>query len=268
VVVPVVKGKTVEEATRALERAGFKADADNVANTDVPLGIVFDSDPKAGDKAKHGSRVKLKVSSGPPTITIPNVVGQPADDVVTFLRNFGLTVATTQAPSEDVAEGRIISQDPPANSKAHPGDTVRLTISSGAPDVRVPDVTGLDATEAANRLGQAGFRTRSQQEASSDVDEGKVIRSDPSAGVLVARGSTVTIVVSSGPAPVAVPDVTGQTENDARSRLEQDGFRVEVQSEDTTDPAEDGVVIGQVPRAGTQAPPGSTVTISVGNLVP
>jgi len=103
-----------------------------------------------------------------------------------------------------------------------------------------------------------------RQEASGDVSEGRVIRTEPTAGTPVEVGSTVIIVVSSGPQTEPVPDVRGLDEDSARSALEDAGFVVAVQNESVPlgDPRA-GTVISQDPAGNTQAQPGATVTITV-----
>jgi serine/threonine-protein kinase len=73
----------------------------------------------------------------------------------------------------------------------------------------------------------------------------------------------VTLRVSSGPAKVDVPDVTGLDEPAARAQLEGAGFEVRVTDESTTDPAQDGIVLRQSPTGGSRADDGAIVTIVV-----
>ena len=92
-------------------------------------------------------------------------------------------------------------------------------VSTGEEQVTVPDVTGQDADTAFDALANAGLTPREQSEASNDVDEGKVTRTDPAAGQRVARGAQVRLFVSSGRGDVEVPQMVGNTEAEARSAL-------------------------------------------------
>ena len=94
-----------------------------------------------------------------------------------------------------------------------------------------------------------------------------MIDQDPRSGASLSRGGTVTLFVSKGPKQSTIPDVTSQDEASARQVLEQSGFSVDVQEQDTTDPNQDGIVLSQDPPGGTRAKPGTTVTIFVGRLV-
>ena len=73
-------------------------------------------------------------------------------------------------------------------------------------------------------------------------------------------------MLSEGPSSVTVPDVRGQDEASAEDTLEDRGFQVQVEDQETTDPTQEGRVISQNPAPGVQVAPGSTVTITVGRL--
>jgi serine/threonine-protein kinase len=265
--VPGVVTRPVDEAVQALRDAGFRPVTEEVANDQVAPGVVFDQDPPAGARARRGATVRLKVSAGAPPVTVPAVVGSTVDDARDLLRGAGLSVDVRLQPSETDPQGQVIDQSPAAGREVPRGTTVTLTVSSGKPKVSVPDVTGKDATEAANILGQQGFRVRTQREPSDTVAEGTVVRTDPPGGSEAEKGSTVTIVVSSGPADVEVPSVVGMTEADATAALRSAGFEVAVQHQTVLDAADVGRVIDQSPNAGTRAPKGSTVTITVGQAL-
>ena len=118
---------------------------------------------------------------------------------------------------------------------------------------------------ASNDLGTLGLLvTKTVQEPSNTIQSGLVTRSDPSAGSLVAKGSSVVLYVSSGPAQVAVPKVTGQKLAQASATLTAAGFQVSQVTVPVNQASQDGVVVAQSPTAGAKAPPGSTVALSIG----
>ena len=139
-----------------------------------------------------------------------------------------------------------------------------LVVSSGREQVPVPDVIGRGVAEAANLLGQKGFQTTTRNQASDTVAEGMVIGTDPPAGQQADRGSLVTILVSAGPATTTVPDVVGDSEAQATTKLKAAGFAVQTQTEVVTKNKDVGKVLDQSPTANRDAPTGSTVTITVG----
>ena len=108
-----------------------------------------------------------------------------------------------------------------------------------------------------------GLTPQTSRQASPTVPIDSVISSDPPGGASIAKGSVVKLVISSGPAPSAVPNVVGQTPSAATSTLEAAGFTVLVQNVPSVD-AQSGKVVSQSPSAGMTANAGSTVTISVG----
>jgi len=147
--------------------------------------------------------------------------------------------------------GREVQQFPP---RADVGTPNRPPVAA------VPDVVGMPEADAIATLQQAGFTPAVQQGNDPTVAPGLVARQDPPGGTEIEQGSTVTIVVSTGPGTAPVPDVVGQSLEDARAALQNAGFQVAVEerADDDTPP---GRVIEQRP-SGT-APPGSTVTIVV-----
>jgi serine/threonine-protein kinase len=129
--------------------------------------------------------------------------------------------------------------------------------------VKVPDVLGLTETDAKRRVRDAGLRPRVERESSAKIPAGIVIRSDPSSGRPVDRQSEVTLIVSSGPEEVVVPDVTGQTQQDAVAALKEKGLYAVFQEKASTEPQ--GTVISQSPGAGQRIGQGSNITLFVSN---
>jgi len=120
---------------------------------------------------------------------------------------------------------------------------------------------------AAKKLTKVGFRVSEVEQNDDTVKKDHVIETRPAEGTPLNKGSTVTLVVSSGPEQVTVPDETGKTLDDARSDLENAGFKVSVTRQDTQNLDEDGIVLAQDPDGG-QAKKGSTVKIVVGRFNP
>ncbi len=255
--VPDVVGQQVDPAKSLLEEKGFHVTT-NPAQSDQPEGQVLDQDPGANTRVDEGSTVTLKVSAGPQTVAVPDVVGKMQEEADSLLSDKGFVVVPQPAES-DQPEGTVFDQDPDANAQAAQGSTVTIKVSSGPGTVALPDVTGKSEADARNQLN--GFNVQTRQEASNDVEQGKVIRTEPAAGSQVAPGSQVTLVISSGPQQVQVPQVTGLTEDNARAQLQ--GFDVRVTEQRTFDPTQDGIVASQNPAAGTQVEPGSRVSLVV-----
>ncbi len=265
--VPNVVGKTIEEAQRILENSGFEVKIAQEANDDNEAGIVFDQDPARGERVDEGSTVTLKVSAGAEAIPVPDVIGSQLDQARLLLTAQGFTVVVEEVVDEEAPVGEVVDQDPGANDEAPRGSEVKLFVSKGPAPREVPNVVGRTLAEASNLLGQAGFAVNQTTEPSNTVPEGQVIRTDPAAGTTQDKGTTITVVVSSGPAESTVPSVIGLTEANALNTLNNAGFTTTVVEQDTPDPTEDGRVIDQDPAANTTAADGSTVTVTVGRFV-
>ena len=134
-------------------------------------------------------------------------------------------------------------------------------MSGGPGEIEIPDVAGLEQSEAENRLEEAGFEVEVVEAPSSDFPEGQAIGTDPPAGESVRSGARVTLNVSSGPSQVKVPPVVGLTSEAARQQLSARGLELSATEEESDRP--DGEVIAQSPDAGTGVDPGSTVEVTV-----
>jgi beta-lactam-binding protein with PASTA domain len=191
---------------------------------------------------------------------VPDVVGQTEADANAAITSAGLVAGASQAPDDTVPAGSVISQDPAAGTTVPTGSTVNIVVSTG-PDtstVPVPDVTGQPEGDAQATLEGEGFVVTSTQQASPDVEIGLVISTNPSTGTEVAQGTTVEMIVSSGPGEVIVPDLLGMDTAEATAAAEAAGLTISV-VEDPDNPDPDGVVVKQDPAAGTTVDGGSEV---------
>ena len=262
--IPDLVGQSQADATAALKAAGLAVLITKQASADVPADQVIAMRPNAGGKVPAGTTIELQVSSGPNVVTVPSVQGAAEGDATAQLQALGLVVTTVQDSSDSVAEGNVISQAPSSGVQVKPGSTVTLTISSGKKASTVPNVTKMDVTNAQNTLIAAGLVLGSQTQANDPAPVGQVISQDPAAGTSLPAGGSVNVVVSKGPATVAVPSVVNQSRGNAEATLTSAGFSPNTVQQATSDPAQDGIVISQDPAGNSQKPQGSTVTIVVG----
>jgi serine/threonine-protein kinase len=211
VAVPDVTTKSQTDATNALQTAGFKVSVKNVANDTIPANQVFEQTPKGNTNADKGSTVEITVSSGIGDATVPDVVGRTQAAAESLLKTNNFIPEVKEAASDTVAKGTVISQSPSANAKATKNSVVTITVSTGAADVSIPNVVGLNAASASNQLGQAGFTVSTKSQANVTVPAGNVISTNPTAGTKAAKGSSVEILVSTGPATPTTPSTTTTT---------------------------------------------------------
>jgi eukaryotic-like serine/threonine-protein kinase len=195
-------------------------------------------------------------------VAVPNVVGKPVDEAKAELEALDFEVVTASENSEQ-PPNQVIRQDPPATTEADKGSRVTLTFSSGPQPVEVPDVVGQEQSEASRILTEAGFLVNAVPVESDEVDEGLVVTQSPAAGEQLAKGGQVTIEVSSGVGLIAIPDVTNQSENTARSNLQRAGFtNIQSRQESSGDVAP-GNVVRTDPPAGQEIAAGDPITLIV-----
>lgn len=265
--VPDLTGMTQEAALQALRAEDLVGNLVPETNDEIEAGIVIRTDPAAEEPAEVGSIVTVYVSSGPAEVPVPPVVGQPLETARQMIEAAGLTEGqVTDRPDADFQPGVVLEQNPPAGVRVGSGAPINLVVSSGPETVVIPDVVGDSERDATAELNSLGLLVRPQDEYSETVAEGLVIRTDPVAGTEGVIGDTVLVVVSQGPAPVQVPNLLGMTENQARQAVEALGLSLNVSAarQPVADPAQDGVVVNQVPTAGLTVNKGSTVTITLG----
>ncbi len=271
VAVPAVTGLTQAAATTSITGAGLTlGSVMQAASTTVVAGSVVSETPAAGTLVALGSAVSLVVSNGPPMVAVPAVTGLTGAAATTAITGAGLTVGTvTQAPSTTVALGNVISESPIAGTSVVLGSAVNLVISSGPPQVAVPTVTGLTQSAATTTITGAGLIVGTVTQASSPtVAAGSIISESPVAGTLVTIGSAVNLLVSTGPAPVAVPDVTSLTQAAATTSITGAGLTLGSITQAASTAVVAGNVLSESPGAGTLVPPGTAVSLVVSSGQP
>ena len=203
----------------------------------------------------------------PADVTVPRVVGQDVATATSELRTAGFATTVDRVTSGR-PDGQVLAQDPAGGEQADEGSTVTLTVSSGPGQVAVPAVDGRGEQKATAMLIDKGLVVdRVLRQPDDAIREGRVIKTSPSAGTAVDRGSDVTLYVSSGPEQVAVPDVVGLTQREAQRTLGNAGFASTVTEQGTND-EEPGTVLSQEPAAGTEVDPGASVEIVVARAIP
>ena len=192
--VPELTGKSQDEAQRSLTEAGLAVGAVTDAySEDVPQGQVISQSVAAGTSLAHDSAVDIVLSKGRQPLTVPTLSGLSASAAKSAIEDLGLVAAPTDAYSDTVAEGQVISQQTREGSTLYRGDSVAYTVSKGPEKVAIPDVVGLQREEARSRLESAGFTVK--EEAILGGFFGTVRSSDPAAGTMTKKGSTVTITI-------------------------------------------------------------------------
>ncbi|MCL2393863.1 MAG: Stk1 family PASTA domain-containing Ser/Thr kinase [Acidimicrobiaceae bacterium] len=201
--------------------------------------------------------------TGPKTLTVPNVAGQPVAAAQSQLAQEGFTnVHQSTTRSDTVPNGEVISTVPAGGARARANDPIQLNVSGGPVLVAVPDVTGQDQQEATDNLEHAGFRVTVATAHSNTVAQGLVIRSNPAPHSQEAQGSAVQITVSTGRRTETIPTLVGKSPTEAGSALAELGLTTQ-QVTESSNTVPNGQVTRTSPPAGTRVPAGSSVTVYV-----
>ena len=194
-------------------------------------------------------------------VKVPDVTGKTYEEAQKELNKYDLGIHKSTAPSDTVAKGKIISQDPADGKKVKKHTTVNVVISSGeeAKMTTIPSVVGLAEADAEKALQAKNLVVKKGDPVySDDVEQGEVVSVSPSEGAEVKEGTTVTLVISKGNQPATVPKLTGKSQSDAEAALSQAGLSGNA-TEDYSDTVEEGVIISQDTDAGKEVSKGTTI---------
>ncbi len=198
-------------------------------------------------------------------VQVPNLAGMDLSHAQAALQAKGLTYAVTHVASTTVGKDRVADQNPAEGVSVNRGSQVIIVLSSGPDTVQVPSLNGMSQTDARNELANAGLNVGDVNPVNDPtVPAGKVVKTDPAAGQNVAKGSKVTLYVSSG--QVQVPDLNGKTLDDAYKALAPLKLNIKTTTQSSDKPA--NTVIGQDLTAGSLVAQGSTITLTLSSGTP
>ncbi len=197
--VPDLRNKTVDQAKQIATEAGFILSASTGEySEDLEPNYIISQNPSSGTRAAVGSVIECVFSLGAESVTVPNVTGKSSNAAQSTITEAKLKVEVKTEKSATVPEGQVISQNPSSGTRVEAGSTVTITVSAGAEQVSVPNVVNFPRASATSTLRNAGFEVQVEEQSSPTVTSGYVISQNPSGGT-AAEGSTVTIIVSTGP---------------------------------------------------------------------
>jgi serine/threonine-protein kinase len=254
--------ETQQLASQNITADGFHPVVKTHSSLTAPNGFVYKQDPVAGQHQPKGDNVTIFVSSGKPKVAVPTLTGLKSADAVAKLKALHLVPDVHEITSGQPAD-TVTASDPKSGTQVVTGTKVRINVSKGPTPITVPGVTGEAIGQATATLNQAGFKVNPTY-VDSDQPQNTVINQSPAQNESAAKGSTVSLTVSNGPKTVAVPDVRTLDAGSASATLQGQGFKVKFTSTPVTDPNQDQIVLDQSPEGGTQAKPGSVVTLDVG----
>jgi beta-lactam-binding protein with PASTA domain len=253
---PQLVNMTKAQAEAAAQQSGFEIFyGDGAYSETVPKDVVLTQNPPTGQRIVHGGLMTLTLSLGPERYAVPDLVGIEFSVAKANLEAVKLKLKQGDKQySDTIAEGVIISSDPPADEIAKPGDTVTVVVSKGRAPITVPDLTGKNINDARGILQGLGLNAVEQYK-DNDQPLDTVIGQSPKAGSGAQKDDEIKLDVSKGPALITVPRVIDVPCDQAQQQLKQLNLQPRVGLLGT------GLVRQQDPQEGTQLPPQSEVRI-------
>jgi serine/threonine-protein kinase len=240
-----------------LDKAGLKAKwLPSVYDDTIEIGLVAQEVPAAGHDLRKGGTVGLALSLGKDHV--PNVRNKSVADATALLERAQLTVGGTKTLYDDtVRMGLVIRTEPKAGEAISPHTAVTLVVSQGPAPITMPDVAKKPVDQATSILTALGLKVTTTKGFSDTIPANSVISSSPGPGSTAHKGDTVTLVVSNGPQLYPVPDVRGMKVADAVKKLEDAGFKANVDQF----PGGPGRVLSQSPGPNSKKKRGTTITL-------
>ncbi|GAA3535212.1 Stk1 family PASTA domain-containing Ser/Thr kinase [Amycolatopsis ultiminotia] len=284
--IPSVVNQTVVSAKDQLQSAGFSSFGPNKqivcgvtpANpgdpscTEDQIDKVIAIDPAAGTTVATTTQITLTVGVRPGSVTVPDLNGKSPDEAKALLEQNKLKIGDTNQQTVDKESdvGKVVSQNPTANSSAAEGSTVDITVGSQVAYKQVPNTVGKDYTTAKQEIEDAGFQVQ-RQDQDSDKPKDQVIDQRPNGGNLEPNG-TVTLIVSKGQEEIQIPDLTGMTQDEATQTLQGLGWSGKINTQSThVGTGQPDTVVKQNPTSGSTISKDQTITLTIledGGIIP
>jgi eukaryotic-like serine/threonine-protein kinase len=210
-ILPNVVGKTFEDASAMLQKAGFPAQhGESRYHKSLPANVVLQEDPPAGSRQKRGTNVVLALSAGQRTAEVPVTTNMSLQQARISIENTGLTMGAVSEQLADQPRGLVIASSPPAGTKLDLPGSVDVVLSKGPATLQMPDLYSRSVGEARSMIEQLGLRIAGiSRDTSSLQPENTVIRQLPAAGQTVSAGGPVSLTVSHFPSPPTIRIDTG-----------------------------------------------------------
>jgi serine/threonine-protein kinase len=259
---PALTMLTESEAGRVAKSAGLRIDFTEGFSETIAKGRVISTDPAAGSRLVNGGQMHAIVSKGPERYAMPVVGGLSRTDAIATLKRAHLDVGKiTEEYSRSVLDGTVLRASERAGTLLRKGTKVDLVVSRGPQPLTIVNYEGTDADTAIRELKQNGFAVAVSTERSQTVARGLVIRQSPRGGTGI-RGDTINITRSLGPNLVTVPNVRSMEVRAAEEVMQRAGFKTEIKASPLRN-GDTGFVVYTNPRARSQVPKGSTITLFV-----
>lgn len=236
-------------------------------NPQYPPEFVHRTDPVAGTIVPEGRVIELYYNPTDALVAVPNVEGRTLEEAAAILGTAGFSFREERELS-DVAEGLVIRTDPTADTRVEQERVIVVWVSGGPEQVSIPATVIGDELAVARALLESdayGLVVTTVERVDDVIPAGVVIDTNPPPNTLIERGSSIELVISSGPGQVRVPPLVGLTEGQARNSLDEEGLGVDVSYQELAPgAAEDGTVLEQSIPPTQEVDKGTTISIVVG----
>ncbi|MDO5018293.1 MAG: Stk1 family PASTA domain-containing Ser/Thr kinase [Lagierella massiliensis] len=218
---PPLIGISVDEAQEQLDELKFDltVKVKGTVESDQKEGLIVEQDPESGTELEKGAEIEVYVSGGEEEIILKNYTNWKKNDAISELEELGLQVEIKDSFSDNFDEGYVISQKPGAQESVKKNSTIELVVSKGKEDDTVPmiNVAGSNVTRATQKLTDIGLKYNIEETPSSTIDKGIVISQSVDNGVMVKKGSVVTLKVSTGPKEEPTEEERETTESNKKT---------------------------------------------------
>jgi len=262
--VPKINGLTADEAKDAVEKLGLTYVVLGEEASDKPAGTIIAVFPSEGTAVKKESEVRVRISTGPGEIEVPDVVKLGKSVAQDHIVTQGLKVGKiTEDYSEEIEAGAVISTNPVAKTKVKKGDTVDIIISKGSKikKTQVPDLIGLTLKEAEQVLAVVNLKLGPTTAVITDDKsrDGKIFNQSEPALTSVQENEKISVNYYQYKDPnegkVQVPNFIGRTIEDAQATANSLGVRITVTGD------RKGLIISQDVPEGNKLDKGSTINL-------
>ncbi|MBE6758575.1 MAG: PASTA domain-containing protein [Ruminococcaceae bacterium] len=260
---PVISGLSLDELLEIAEKSDFAVSvSEKQYSAEHPENTVISSVPGDAETLNAGETLSVVLSLGEERVKVPEVLYLDEESALEILGSRKLPCSVEYEYSTTVAEGLVMDQSLNARTWVPVDTEMLIIVSLGFPPFEMPDLSDMTEDEARQTILDKGLVISVEYAQSAEVPEGSVISQSVAAGDMVTTGTVVTVRVSTGITLVTVPSVTGLSEDEAVRKLEDAGFKVEINRVYNGDVSE-GKVISQSLGAGTDQIEGSTIYLNV-----
>lgn len=253
-------GQDVAELAAAVEGNGWDVERVQVRQDGTREGEIVAQDPAPGEQLREGHTLTVTVSRGAELVPVPtNLAGLEQDEAAAALAAVGLQPGALSEKWGELVPAGVVLGDSLLYDEVPAGSRVPLVVSKGPRPRTIPEglaAAGLSYEDVAARLREVQPVPVAGEDYSETVPEGEVIGTSPAGGSQVPRDSEVVVLVSLGPQPIVIPDVSGDSVAAAQSALEAAGLVV-----DGVQGPPNGVVTGTDPAAGLTVDRGTSIVL-------